>query len=69
MIDGFVENGGGFLYCDNHKAFSFNTKELSFDSVLPIDVEPFRPSDTAIESAAVQRQAADDRPSPPIIQS
>ena len=43
-----VEHGGGFLYCDNHKAFSFNTKELSFDSVLPIDVEPFRPADPAL---------------------
>ncbi len=47
-MDSFVENGGGFLYCDNHKAFSFNTKELSFESVLPIEVEPFRPSDPAL---------------------
>ena len=39
----FVEGGGGFMYCDNHKAFSFNTKELSFDPVLPIEVVPFRP--------------------------
>lgn len=26
-MDDFVQRGGGFLYCDNHKAFSFNTKE------------------------------------------
>lgn len=38
----FVEGGGGFLYCDNHKAFSFNTRERSFDPVLPIEVVPFR---------------------------
>ena len=41
----FVEGGGGFLYCDNHKAFSFNTRELSFDDVLPIEMVPFRPYD------------------------
>ncbi len=39
----FVEGGGGFLYCDNHKAFSFNTVEDSLDAVLPIKVVPFRP--------------------------
>ena len=39
----YVEGGGGLMYCDNHKAFSFNTVELSFDAVLPIDVVPFRP--------------------------
>jgi len=26
----FVEGGGGFWYCDNHKAFSFYVKENSF---------------------------------------
>jgi uncharacterized membrane protein len=41
----FVEGGGGLWYCDNHKAFSFNTKALSFDAVLPIEVRPFRPYD------------------------
>jgi len=41
----FVEGGGGLWYCDNHKAFSFSTKELSFDAVLPIEVVPFRPYD------------------------
>ncbi len=44
-LEDFVEHGGGFLYCDNHKAFSFNTKELSFAGVLPIEVVPFRPYD------------------------
>ncbi len=39
----FVAAGGGFWYCDNHKAFSFNTLALSFDIVLPIHVLPFRP--------------------------
>ncbi len=48
VVDGlreFVGGGGGLLYCDNHKAFSFYTKELSFDEVLPIDVVPFRAYD------------------------
>jgi hypothetical protein len=38
----FVEGGGGFWYGDNHKAFMFYTRELSFDAVLPIEVVPFR---------------------------
>jgi len=38
----YVEGGGGLWYCDNHKAFMFYTKELSFDEVLPIEVVPFR---------------------------
>jgi len=38
----FVRDGGGLMYCDNHKAFMFYTKERSFDAVLPIEVVPFR---------------------------
>jgi uncharacterized membrane protein len=41
----FVKQGGGLWYCDNHKAFSFVTRERSFDSVLPIEMIPFRPYD------------------------
>jgi len=39
----FVEGGGGFWYCDNHKAFNFYMKERSFDDVLPIEVKAWRP--------------------------
>ena len=39
----FVEGGGGFWYCDNHKAFSFIIKERSFDGILPIETVLFRP--------------------------
>ena len=42
-LTAFVERGGGFMYCDNHKAFRFNTKERSFDAVLPIETIPYRP--------------------------
>ena len=41
-LTAYVEGGGGLWYGDNHKAFMFNTKELSFDPVLPIEVVPFR---------------------------
>ena len=42
-LSDYIETGGGLMYCDNHKAFSFYTKELSFDAVLPVEVVPFRP--------------------------
>ncbi len=42
-VSAFVDGGGGFMYCDNHKAFSFNTLERSFDDVLPVRVIPYRP--------------------------
>jgi uncharacterized membrane protein len=54
----FVEGGGGFLYCDNHKAFSFNTRELSFDEVLPIEVVPFRPYDEGSQPVCSEKPLA-----------
>lgn len=42
-MSAFVNGGGGFMYCDNHKGFSFNTLERSFNDVLPVEVVPFRP--------------------------
>ncbi len=42
-VETFVDGGGGFLYCDNHKGFSFISREMSFDSVLPVHVDAFRP--------------------------
>ena len=41
-LTAFVDGGGGFWYGDNHKAFMFYTKELSFDAVMPIETVPFR---------------------------
>ena len=38
----FVRKGGGLWYCDNHKSFSFLTKERSLEDVLPLEVVPFR---------------------------
>ena len=54
-LTAFVEGGGGFLYCDNHKAFSFNTRELSFDDVLPIEVVPFRPYDEGSQAICTEK--------------
>ncbi len=42
-VESFVADGGGFMYCDNHKAFMFSTREVSFENVLPIEMPPFRP--------------------------
>ena len=42
-VEAFVADGGGFMYCDNHKAFMFSTREVSFENVLPIEMPPFRP--------------------------
>ncbi|HUT89637.1 MAG TPA: glutamine amidotransferase [Thermoguttaceae bacterium] len=41
----FVEGGGGFLYGDNHKAFTWTRLEQSLDEVLPIESVLFRPYD------------------------
>ncbi len=57
-LTAFVEGGGGFLYCDNHKAFSFNTRELSFDEVLPIEVVPFRPYDEGSQPMCSEKPLA-----------
>ena len=57
-LTAFVAGGGGFLYCDNHKAFSFNTRELSFDEVLPIEVVPFRPYDDGSQPICSEKPLA-----------
>jgi uncharacterized membrane protein len=41
----FVEGGGGFLYGDNHKAFTWTRLEQSLDEILPIESVLFRPYD------------------------
>lgn len=52
-MDEYVRAGGGFWYCDNHKAFSFYAVEKSFDSVLPIAVRPFRPYEPGVSQPQV----------------
>jgi uncharacterized membrane protein len=42
-MEAFVKGGGGALFCDNHKAFSCETRERSFDAVMPVQFIPFRP--------------------------
>jgi hypothetical protein len=67
-VSEFVEGGGGVWYGDNHKAFMFYTKDLSFDAVLPIEVLPFRaygpePSQPRTTEGPVKPQtAAADHP-------
>jgi uncharacterized membrane protein len=63
----FVQGGGGFWYCDNHKAFMFYTKELSFDAVMPIETVPFRaygpePSQPLIKEDLTPKVVAADHP-------
>jgi len=66
-LTAYVEGGGELMYCDNHKAFSFSTRELSFDAVLPIEVVPFRPygpepSQPLIKEPFAVKVAAPDHP-------
>jgi uncharacterized membrane protein len=42
-MEEFVKGGGGVMFCDNHKAFSCQTRQRSFDAVMPVEFIPFRP--------------------------